>query len=218
MVLGSEPFIAAIKYAPDDDAPRLIYADWLDDHGEADRAEFIRAQIEAEPLAVDRVENGPSIHESRLQKLLHRERQLWSMSLGWSYPLNGAFDWFRRGFVERPTLPAATWLSHADAMLAVHPIREVRLTTIPMVLPGNDCFVLRGDPERVQIPAIVLDALYPPDTLAHICLRYRFQGITFHIQTFDVSWQGPPFNIRESLEELRRLAETATNRAFADTQ
>jgi uncharacterized protein (TIGR02996 family) len=29
-----------------DDAPRLVYADWLDDHGESDRAEFIRVQIE----------------------------------------------------------------------------------------------------------------------------------------------------------------------------
>ncbi len=31
---------------PEDDAPRLVYADWLDEHGEPDRAEFIRLQIE----------------------------------------------------------------------------------------------------------------------------------------------------------------------------
>lgn len=31
---------------PADDAPRLILADWLDDHGEPGRAEFIRAQCE----------------------------------------------------------------------------------------------------------------------------------------------------------------------------
>jgi uncharacterized protein (TIGR02996 family) len=30
---------------PDDDAPRLVYADWLDENGEPDRAEFIRVQI-----------------------------------------------------------------------------------------------------------------------------------------------------------------------------
>jgi uncharacterized protein (TIGR02996 family) len=38
--------LAAIRAAPDDDAPRLIYADWLDEHGQPERAEFIRVQIE----------------------------------------------------------------------------------------------------------------------------------------------------------------------------
>ena len=40
----------AILANPDDDTPRLAYADWLDEHGDAaarDRAEFIRLQIEA---------------------------------------------------------------------------------------------------------------------------------------------------------------------------
>jgi uncharacterized protein (TIGR02996 family) len=36
--------VAAIRSAPDDDAPRLVYADWLDEHGQPERAEFIRVQ------------------------------------------------------------------------------------------------------------------------------------------------------------------------------
>ena len=36
--------LAAIRQAPDDDAPRLVYADWLDEHGQPERAEFIRVQ------------------------------------------------------------------------------------------------------------------------------------------------------------------------------
>jgi uncharacterized protein (TIGR02996 family) len=38
--------LAAIRAAPDDDAPRLVYADWLDEHGQPERAEFIRVQCE----------------------------------------------------------------------------------------------------------------------------------------------------------------------------
>src|SRR6476659_1135869 len=38
--------LAAIRAAPEDDAPRLVYADWLDEHGQPERAEFIRVQIE----------------------------------------------------------------------------------------------------------------------------------------------------------------------------
>src|SRR5436190_6976854 len=35
-----------IARSPDDAAARLVYADWLDDHGRPQRAEFIRAQVE----------------------------------------------------------------------------------------------------------------------------------------------------------------------------
>jgi uncharacterized protein (TIGR02996 family) len=38
--------LAAIRAAPADDAPRLVYADWLDEHGHPERAEFIRVQCE----------------------------------------------------------------------------------------------------------------------------------------------------------------------------
>jgi uncharacterized protein (TIGR02996 family) len=38
--------LAAIRAAPDDDAPRLVYADWLDEHGQPERAAFIRIQCE----------------------------------------------------------------------------------------------------------------------------------------------------------------------------
>src|SRR5262245_49641697 len=38
--------LAACKESPDDDAPRLILADWLEEHGEPERARFIRLQLE----------------------------------------------------------------------------------------------------------------------------------------------------------------------------
>lgn len=38
-------FLDAIRETPDDDTPRLIFADWLDDHGQEARAEFIRLHV-----------------------------------------------------------------------------------------------------------------------------------------------------------------------------
>jgi uncharacterized protein (TIGR02996 family) len=38
--------LAAIRANPDDDMPRLVYADWLEENGEGDRSIFIRTQIE----------------------------------------------------------------------------------------------------------------------------------------------------------------------------
>lgn len=39
-------FIRSIIMSPDDDLPRLMYADFLEENGEAARAEFIRVQVE----------------------------------------------------------------------------------------------------------------------------------------------------------------------------
>src|SRR5262245_33769712 len=38
-------FLRAIEAAPLDAAPRLIYADWLEENGQADRGEFIRLDV-----------------------------------------------------------------------------------------------------------------------------------------------------------------------------
>src|SRR5262245_26030833 len=43
--------VHAAKLSPEDDAPRLVLADWLDDHGEHDRAEFVRCQLRLAPGA-----------------------------------------------------------------------------------------------------------------------------------------------------------------------
>ena len=39
-------FLLSIKDNPADDTPRLVYADWLEEHGETERAELVRVQIE----------------------------------------------------------------------------------------------------------------------------------------------------------------------------
>jgi uncharacterized protein (TIGR02996 family) len=44
-VTQDDAFLQAILESPDDDTPRLVYADYLDEHGETDRAEFIRVQV-----------------------------------------------------------------------------------------------------------------------------------------------------------------------------
>jgi uncharacterized protein (TIGR02996 family) len=41
-----DSLLAAIAAEPDDDTVRLAYADWLDEHGQSERAEFIRVQCE----------------------------------------------------------------------------------------------------------------------------------------------------------------------------
>ncbi len=46
----SDALLAAVLAAPEDDAPRLVYADWLDENGRPERAQFIRLQVERSRL------------------------------------------------------------------------------------------------------------------------------------------------------------------------
>jgi uncharacterized protein (TIGR02996 family) len=45
-----DAFVRGIAADLYDDAPRLAFADWLDEHREHDRAEFVRVQCELEPI------------------------------------------------------------------------------------------------------------------------------------------------------------------------
>lgn len=144
--------LAAVLADPDDDSARLVLADWLEENGEPERAEFIRVQLELEifarcirncspwPGIVHKPDVAPTLE--RFMALRHRERELLKAHhLEWGPHFNKvhglgnlyAFDDFRRGFLERITCAAADWITHADAITTTQPIRKVTLTTWPDV-------------------------------------------------------------------------------------
>jgi uncharacterized protein (TIGR02996 family) len=47
-----DAFLAAIRAAPGDDAPRLVYADWLEELGRFAEAEFIRVERQNRLLTI----------------------------------------------------------------------------------------------------------------------------------------------------------------------
>jgi uncharacterized protein (TIGR02996 family) len=57
---------------PDDDTPRLVYADWLDEHGQPERAEFIRVQCELARMPAGDPRRAEL--EARERELLYRRR------------------------------------------------------------------------------------------------------------------------------------------------
>jgi uncharacterized protein (TIGR02996 family) len=96
-------WLTLIRAQPDDDAPRLAFADWLDDHGEPDFARFIRLEIELDPLPKD-----------RRRRALQEEAQGLRRKLPLDMRPKGYYMKTRRGFVDsvqgnpwnlRPALP-----------------------------------------------------------------------------------------------------------------
>ena len=116
--------IATIREAPADDAPRLVAADWFEEQGgqaNAARAEFIRTQIERANLPPD------DIRQSELQahelRLLKRWAPVWC---GCHFVFKKVR--FRRGFIEYVHLHLQHFLHHRRQMLALEPVRDIRLT------------------------------------------------------------------------------------------
>jgi uncharacterized protein (TIGR02996 family) len=88
------------KDAPADDASRLVMADWLEDHGEADRAEFVRLSVALEAGDLDLADEAPAL--ARLHELYTRNAATWVGTLA---QRAGEFC-FRRGLIEVRTTAA----------------------------------------------------------------------------------------------------------------
>ncbi len=118
---------AAVLAAPDDDTPRLVYADYLDDTGaraDAIRARFIRNQValaRAEPWSAeyDRLRRATAPVEDHYKK-------------EWAADLEGGFGrgiHFSRGFVAQVTCDLSRFLSDSTRVFDRHPVRAVKFTT-----------------------------------------------------------------------------------------
>jgi uncharacterized protein (TIGR02996 family) len=116
--------IAAIRAAPDDDAVRLVCADWFEDQGgEANvaRAEFIRTQVARANLPPDDVRHSEL--QARELRLLKRYAPVWCGSHFVFKKVR-----FQRGFIEVVHLHLRHFLHHRRQMLALEPVRDVSLT------------------------------------------------------------------------------------------
>src|SRR6476619_208277 len=100
-----DALVQAILHAPDDDAPRLVYADWLEENGDADRAEFIRVQCRVARLPF--YDPDYAALTRRTYELLVRHRRAWRI------PYLAARQEFRRGFVETVALQPGAFFARA---------------------------------------------------------------------------------------------------------
>jgi uncharacterized protein (TIGR02996 family) len=125
--MTEEAFLQAVLDDPEDDAPRLVYADWLDDRdrpGDAERAEFIRLQIDL----AKRDEGDPrrAELEVRQQVLLRRHEEEWARPL---HERNVGGE-FRRGFVEELRLLGDRFLAEGEGLFRLAPVRSVELMAV----------------------------------------------------------------------------------------
>lgn len=136
--------LAAVLAAPDDDGPRLVYADWLEENGDPERAEFIRVQIEiARRNGLAAVQPSTAEYHliARERILLHRCGDAWLAPLrakGEPLMNRSSHGQFVRGFVEIVWMTATTFLKRGETLFRRAPVRELRVTRAM----ENECALL----------------------------------------------------------------------------
>jgi uncharacterized protein (TIGR02996 family) len=109
---------------PADDGLRLIYADWLDDNGDPERAQYIRQQVSGESVEWDTWYN--------------QERE-WKNAM----PTIPGIEWvgFQRGFVETINVnDVAAFEQAAPLIRRTIPLRGVHLSAVSPGVLARPCF------------------------------------------------------------------------------
>jgi uncharacterized protein (TIGR02996 family) len=149
--------LAAIRAKPRDDAPRLVYADWLDEHGYESRAAYIRAMVRDLPVRITcRVTIEPDRYEgddvvmrptwtvcTKRPLCLFDHDQTIAMLPEPGMCGRGALVRARRGFVEVASMSRLSF-RHVALKLAAHPLARVRLIGIEPVegrMAGQRAFI-----------------------------------------------------------------------------
>ena len=120
-----QSFLAVIVANPDDDTPRLVFADWLDERGTDDdraRAALIRAQCRLEYLPPGRERRKL---EGEAKAILRANAKRWTAELR-AAGLDGEWQ-FRRGFLHSVELLASVFVERGEELFRLAPtLRAVR--------------------------------------------------------------------------------------------
>jgi uncharacterized protein (TIGR02996 family) len=132
-----DAFLQAILEAPDDDVPRLVYADWLEEHGDP-RSTFLRVQCELARLAEDdlrrealRAQARP-LEEQIRQALTQKVRPEWARKIpAWAVRALS----FERGFPAVLTTTPAQFVKGAEALFRAVPVQHLKICSLRQALP-----------------------------------------------------------------------------------
>lgn len=155
-----DALLHAIGEHPEEDTPRLMYADWLEENGEPERADFVRVQVELARPGLSGAERMPLVRK-HVHYLTNFVRE-WKTQL----PQLDGIEWgdFNRGLIEEVQAAAmASIVDHAKQVFAVPGIHVLRLRML-----GN-ARVLARVPELTRLRALKLvGARANPDPLREL--------------------------------------------------
>ena len=210
-----DALLRAVIENPDDDTPRLVYADWLEENGQPERAEFIRLQIE---LAVARREVAAvsTAVPDRVAELYDRHGD------GWRQPFPDPLHrcCFERGFIVQAGLnapQAADVLARLPRVSPVGLVRFLRAWTElgPSSVPEDE------DDGRLTIPMLDPTTVpaRPTEALAGLrgLLVFCTTATVANDAVASIAARGEPVSERVTLSFLRCQLGDAGARWLAES-
>lgn len=131
-------FIRAARAQPDDDTLRLVYADWLDEQGEATRAAFVRLQVRRARLDVFDPERAERVRDEA--RLLQKHKRYWNGHVHRALHARGqrglidarrgvVRTWdYHRGMVGRVAVTADGLAAHPDVVSELGPVQWLEVS------------------------------------------------------------------------------------------
>jgi len=206
-----QAFLQAIREATHDDAPRLIYADWLEEQGgaaRAARADFIRIQCRLDELPDDDPARD-RLEDEAADLLAEHENE-------WTQPLHGiAEDWrFSRGFVEHIRIRSDNLLTNAESLFDFAP-----LSSLHLLLHRNDVPKLAACPQLHWVSALDFSRCQLNDRSLQQLLTspHLDQLSALNLDGNDINTPGIQALIRSPLFARLQRLDLSRNRALGDT-
>lgn len=166
-----EYLLRAIIDEPAVDAHRLVYADWLDEQGQGERARYVRESIawpaasfvaltRRDPFLLLGMEPGPPVpvsgwdDDGKPRQVMRTWVWAESDDMGLIVHDLGRDLCYcvDRGFVSAIRCPLKAWLSHGPGIVLAHPVESVKLTRRaihPATFSRHHMGWLAGPPESV---------------------------------------------------------------------
>lgn len=139
--------VEAVLRSPEDDAPRLVYADWLAERDDP-RGELISVQCALARLPDD--DPSRRVLKEREAALLTEHLTKWKASLG-----PGVVELrFERGFVDKVVIDPSVFLRHTSHLFEHEPVRHL----VAPALRGEDVSALAHAPWLSQLKSLELSA------------------------------------------------------------
>jgi uncharacterized protein (TIGR02996 family) len=170
-----DALLQAIIDEPEDDSLRLIYADWLADHGQPERSELIRVEVEMFPRLVEGLEpevaDDPEYHRlGRIREALKiQHAATWFGPFAALSPQCGT----ERGFLSAATVSARLFANRADELFAAAPLLE--LVSLEQI--GRNMPAVAARPELARLRGVSFCGKLGSAGLSAFCKSPHLAGL-----------------------------------------
>jgi uncharacterized protein (TIGR02996 family) len=222
-VIEAEDFLTQILTDPDDDRPRLVYADWLLREGDP-RGELITVQCALARHAATNEDVGPlGPLEWRERTLLKTYGKSWTIDAETRLKYWGEFG-FRRGFIEQLTFNGGYHDTYEKVREAAPLLRALAVAGLDDLagspaLEGIEELTIRsGFPKLREVEALAMSPhisklrrlgfVYANPSQREV---FAFVSLPLHLEELSMGFYGEPFYGRLMLEQL---AKTPQRRAL----